>query len=288
MFELVRTKTKDDLYLHGLFLKGDKNKPAIIHTHGFQGDFFTQEFVRAIAKKLHENNTAFMTVQNRGESIESEIYTTHPNKVHRGGANFELLEEAYIDIDAWIKFLQEKGYKDIILQGHSLGTVKSVRYLFEGTHVDKVKKLILLAPFDIIQLAETATKGKWRGYLKVAEQKVKEGKGEETIPKEFLDAPMSYQTYVSHHKPSDLTFMYKFHDKSYEFPVLKKIQLPTRVIVGTKDIYFYPSNPDHPEEAIEIMKKNIKDFSCKLIENADHGYTGKEDEVANEVISFVK
>jgi predicted alpha/beta hydrolase family esterase len=35
------------------------------------------------------------------------------------------------------------------LQGHSLGTFKIVRYLFEGKYADKINKLILLAPFDI-------------------------------------------------------------------------------------------------------------------------------------------
>ena len=46
-------------------------------------------------------------------------------------------------------YLQKiQGYSEFILAGHSLGTIKSVRYLFEGEYADTIRSLILLAPFD--------------------------------------------------------------------------------------------------------------------------------------------
>lgn len=287
MFDLVSTVTKDNLYLHGLLIEGDKEKPAIIHIHGFQGDFFTNEFVMSIAREFKKNNVTFLTVQTRGTGIESELYTTTPSKGKVIGSSFELLEEAYIDIDAWIEFIQKKGYKNIVLEGHSLGTMKIVRYLFEGNNKEDIKKLILLAPFDIIQLAKQSTKGKWEEYLKIAEQKVEEGKGIEIIPNEFLDAKMSYQTYVSHHKKTDFEYMFAFHDKSYKFPILNQIKIPVKVIVGKNDPYFHPSNLKNPEEAINILSKNIKSFEYKLVENAGHIYTNQEEFVADEVFKFI-
>ncbi|MBI4097438.1 MAG: alpha/beta hydrolase [Candidatus Levybacteria bacterium] len=287
MYDLVRAETKDGLLLRGLYVPGDKNKPAVIHIHGFQGDFFTQEFPKKIAEKLHENNLAFIAVQNRGTGVESEIYTTTTKGWAAGGASFELLEEAYMDIDAWIKFLIDEGYKDIILQGHSLGTMKVVRYLFEGKRVDKVSKLILLAPFDIMQLFEDATKGKGKEYLGIAEQKVKDGRGKEIIPEHFLDAKMSYQTYVSHHKQDDFEYMFAVHNTSYGFPLLNKINIPVKIIVGTSDPYFNPANPGNPKEALDLLLKNIKKSEGKLIEGAKHGYEGYEDIVAEEVLNFV-
>lgn len=56
MYDLVRAETKDGLLLRGLYVSGDKTKPAVIHVHGFQGDFYTGEFVKRIAEKLHEEN----------------------------------------------------------------------------------------------------------------------------------------------------------------------------------------------------------------------------------------
>lgn len=288
MFDLVRAETKDGLLLRGLYVAGDKNKPAVIHIHGFQGDFYTQEFVKKIAEKLHENNTAFISVQNRGTGIESELYTNAPGYGRTGGSSYELLEEAYIDIDAWIEFLVKEGYREIILQGHSLGTMKITRYLIEGKHKDKVKKLILLAPFDIMWLLENATGRKWKEYLKIAEQKVKEGKGKEIIPEHFLDAKMSYQTYVSHHSNNEFEYAFAFHDKNYKFSLLNKTQIPVKVIVGDSDPFFHPSNLKNPQEAIEILRKNIKNFEEALIKGAKHGYEGYEDQVADEVFKFLK
>jgi pimeloyl-ACP methyl ester carboxylesterase len=287
MYDLPRVETRDKLLLRGLYVKGDKNKPAIIHVHGFQGDFFTNEFLKKIAEKLHEKNFGFVAIQNRGTGIESEIYAKNKKGLVYAGANFELLEEAYIDIDAWVKFLLDEGYKEIILEGHSLGTMKVVRYLSEGKYVGKIKKLILLAPFDIMQLLEDATKGKWPEYLKKAEQKVKEGKGRELIPEEYLDVKISYQTYVSHHKQDDFEKMFAVHDKNYKFPLLNKIQIPVKIIVGTEDPYFNPANPKDPQEALETLLKNIKNSEGQLIMGSGHGYEEYEDLVADGVLHFI-
>lgn len=286
MFKLVETATSDKLLLHGLFLDGDKDKPVVLHIHGFEGDFFTNNFVPTIAEKLRTGGFGFLAVQTRGLGSDYFVKTTNW-EWKRYGAHYELLEEAHLDIDAWVGFLLAQGYKNIILQGHSLGTMKITRYLFEGKYADKINKLILLAPFDIFQLAENATKGKWKEYLKIAEEKVTEGKGEEIIPKEYLDASMSYQTYVSHHKNTDFEHIFAFHDKDYGFPILRKIKLPVKAIVGTGDVFFHPANPKKPDEAMAILEKHLEKFDGKLIEGAGHSYEGYEDKVANEVSAFV-
>ena len=71
MYDLIRVKTEDGLLLNGLYSEGDKNKPAIIHIHGFEGDFYTNEFLVRIAQKLQENKLAFVLAQNRGTGIQS-------------------------------------------------------------------------------------------------------------------------------------------------------------------------------------------------------------------------
>lgn len=285
MFDLVQTTTTDNIRLHGLLVPGDISKPAVLHIHGFEGDFFTNGFINPEAKALHNDNITFLTVQTRGMASDYLFHTTD-DKWKRYGAHFEKHEEAYLDIDAWINFLKKQGYKKIILQGHSLGTVKIIRYLFEGSYPEVITKLILLAPFDNIYMAESFT-DKWKGQVKEAKQKVKDGKGEERTPKDWWDINISYQSYVSWLDDNDYTHMFNFHDKSYSFPLLNKIQIPVKVIVGTKDEFLHTSNPEHPEEAMEILKKNIKQFSYRLIEGAKHSYAGYEAEVVKEIMNFI-
>lgn len=286
MFDLVKTITKDDLILHGLFAPGEKKKTVLLHIHGFEGDFYTNEFTLAIAQKLYENRVSFLTVQTRGTGSEYLLKTTD-GQWKRYGAHFELLEEAYKDIDAWIEFLQKRGYTTIILEGHSLGTMKVIRYLFEGSYPSIIKKLILLSPFDHQYYLEKVAKSNWQDNLKITYSKIKEGRGEECLPPSFDHNPISYKTYVSWYKDTEVSRMFNFYNKSYTFSLLRKLSVPVKVIVGSKDEYFHPSNPNHPEAAIEIMKKHIKDFSYKLIENADHSFTGYEATVAHEVFDFI-
>ncbi len=204
------------------------------------------------------------------------------------GSHYEQLDEAHLDINAWIGFLLDKGYKKIILQGHSLGTIKVIRYLFEGKYKSKINKLILLCPFDKTFLIEKFTTRKYIQYLKQAKKKILEGKGDEIVPKNYGGFKLSYQTYLSWFDNNDLSHMFDLSIKNYKFPILNKINIPVHVIVGTNDEYFYQSDPKHPEIGFRILINNLKKGGGKLIKNATHSFAGYEKTVALEVLKFAK
>ncbi len=287
IFDLVKTTTEDNLYLHGLFKKGEKEKYAVLHIHEFEGDFFTNQFLTVEANGLLENNHSFLSVQTRGTGSEFEINTTEDNsKMY--GAHYELLKEAYLDIDAWIEYLIENGFHNIVLQGHSLGAVKAVRYLAEGAHTKYVKKLILLSPFDTHSLVEITTDGKYKEYLNMAKKKIEKGEGLDIIPESFINMRMSYQTFSSWLTMDHFGKMFNFADEENNFMLLNKIDIPVKAIVGREDALFHPMNPTDPQEAIDIMKLNIKDFEYKIIDGAGHDFINKEHDVANEILTFLE
>ncbi len=288
--ELVKTTTADNLILNGLYSKGDKNKSAVIFIHGFEGDFFSHRFIKQTADLLKQNGNAFVTVQTRGTGIKSEfIEADFEGRIV--GAHYELLEEAYLDIDAWIDFLTKEGYNNIVLAGHSLGTLKIIRHQFEGKHKDLVKKLILLCPFDKNGDAEVNSKGEWREVVKFAKQKASEGKGSEYVNSKIGDNyganSMSYQTFASWYHEDDLGCTFDFYIKDYDFPVLNSLEIPVHTIVGTKDEFLHLSNPENPQEAIDILLKNLKQGSAKLITGATHNFRGYEEIVASEILNFI-
>lgn len=285
--ELVKTITADKLVLNGFYCKGDTDKPLILYIHGYEEDFYTNSFIKSIGIKLQENKYAFLTVETRGSYHlnDLEVYG-EGSQTH--GAQKELLEQSYLDIDGWIKFAQAQGYKNIILQGYSLGAIKIVRYLFEGQNASSITKLILLCPFDSIYCIQAYTKGKYKEYIEDAKRNIQEGKGEELVPRDFDEIPISYQTYASWYSDSDMSHMFDFYDKNYDFPILNKVKVPVHIIVGTGDPFFHPSNPQHPEEAVNILLKNLKQGSGKLIKGATHSFAGYEDKVAEEILNFLK
>lgn len=287
MFDFVKAATKDGLILNGLFASGEKNKPVIIFIHGYSQDFFQNPFIYSIAKKLANQGIGFLSIQTRGTGTHLRTFTTS-KKARDTGAKFELLEESYLDLDAWISLLKYLGYQEIILMGHSLGSIKAVRYLFEGSYIESITKLILLSPYDKNFLIKDFTKGKVSDYLKLSKEKIKKGKAKDEIPPHFDAVPSTYGTYVSFYDPGQLSDMFSFHLQGYDFPILKKINIPTLMLVGKDDPYFNPSNSDHPQQALDILKSNIANFHGELIDVTKHRFLGKEDLIAEKILGFVK
>jgi predicted alpha/beta-fold hydrolase len=256
---LVKTCTSDGLYLHGYHVESSDKKTVLLLIHGLEGNFYEIEFVHTLSKELDRNDIGFLSVNTRGNGKITD-FNTKDDKIVTIGSWNELLEEAHLDISAWIEFLISENYENIILSGHSLGTFKVVRYLFEGKYADKIKKLILLAPFDI--------KTSFNTY------------GE--------SVNLSEQTKNSWINDSDFSKIFSFFDSNYSYPILNKIQIPVKIIVGSKDIFFHPSDLKHPENAMDILLKNIKNSDGIVIEDLDHSYNPYPEKMVDEVLKFIK
>lgn len=283
---LVKTATSDGLYLHGYYIPAPNKKQVVLHIHGFEGNFYENHFTHVLAAILQKNNIGFLAVNTRGNGKDTDFNTTDGKQV-RIGARYELLEDGHKDISAWIEFLISEGYKTIVLQGHSLGTYKVVRYLFEGKYKDRVSKLILLAPFDQKGCLLASGRTDIESFIKKAKEKILHGGGEGLITHEYADITISYKTFISWYNSGDFSKMFEFCTSDYDFPVLRKIKIPTKIIVGSKDEYFYCTNPQHPDEAMKILLANIKNSEGTIIPDAVHSFAPHEDVMAKEVLDFV-
>ncbi len=284
---IVRIATADGIYLHGYFQPGHDKRNALLHIHGFEGNFYENHFLDLLGEKLKAGNFTWLPVNTRGNGKDTD-FNTVDGGIRRIGARYELLEDAHLDIDAWVEFLLDQGYEKIVLMGHSLGTYKSVRYLFEGKHKDKIGKLILLAPFDKKALIQRYTKTPLEKLLVQAEDMVKQRKGDELITSEFDEISVSYKTYISWYKQDDLGRCFEFCSKDYDFPILQKIAIPTKIIAGADDEFFHASNPGDPDEAMTMVVRKLKQGSTLLIPNAVHSFAPHEDVVAIEVSGFLQ
>ena len=284
--KLVQVVTSDGLCIHGYYSPSSDKKYVVLNIHGLEGNFYENNFVHVLAKELEDSNIGFLTVNTRGNGKDTEFNTVNGD-YRRIGAKYELLEEAHLDISAWLNFLISEGYENIILQGHSLGTMKVVRYLFEGEYKDKVNKLILLCPLDKKGLVKASGREDLEKLLSMATDKVNEGKGKEIITKEFDDKELSFNTFISYYKQDGLGRVFEFSSPNYDFPILKQIPIPTKIIVGSKDEYFYVTDKDHPEKAMDILLKNIPNSEGIIIKNAVHSFKPYGEEMAKEVSKFV-
>lgn len=282
MFDLVEMHTEDKLILHGLFVAPKNDNPTMIYLHGWEGNFYQNRFIKSIAATLESKGYGFLSIRTRSSDLISELPTTDGKWMKAGSWN-QKLEDAHIDISAAVKFLKDEGYNNIILSGHSLGTMKVVRYLFEGKYRAEIQKLVLISPFDNAFILYAGGEQEQLEKLKIAKQHINAGFGEEFISGGFAYTNMSWKTFASWGNMDDFGKMWWFSNKEYDFPVLTKINIPVRTVIGSIDEHVYDK-----EEAMNIMKKYIKNFDYQIIENALHSYLGFEDELAKIIYDFVK
>src|SRR3989344_7937707 len=111
-YPIVQVKTRDNLWLYGLYLCADKNETVFINIHGTASNFYEEYFIEVFANAFLEKNISVLSTNNRGAGVYDPY--------QKSGAAVEKFENCLTDIDAWIEFAISEKYKEIILSGHSL------------------------------------------------------------------------------------------------------------------------------------------------------------------------
>lgn len=290
----VRVFTDDGLELNGLFClptKARKNKTAVLHIHGFNGNFYQERFVDHIADRLTEYGFAFLTVNTRGHDYTSYFTRkTDSGLIYsRMGGALDVFEECIYDVKAWIDFLEVQGFRSVILEGESLGTVKVAIYQHQ-TQDKRVHGLVLMSPLDHIGLQKSALKDKYDEAINVARQMIVMKKAEEFMPMIYCplwQSPISAKTYISAFDPSAKSGIFNFHDPNARFKELSTIKCPILATYGTVEEAVVGNRV---EEALSIIKKRtVSSPKCDtaLIHGAPHNYLGYEKDVSTLVKNWV-
>ncbi len=288
--ELVRITTKDGLELHSLLFEPSRKViSALIHVHGWNGNLYENKFIDFVAKEVVGKGFAFLTFNNRGTGFITDLIRRKKGKVEyvKIGGSVERLEDCVIDIKATVDFLSKRGYKKIILQGHSTGCQKITLYQYR-TRDKRVKGLIELAPVDDAALVKRLLGKKYEKSLKIVKSMIKEGKDEWPIPK-WISFTNSYgkivmltaKRYLDIADPQTLGG--RLFDYSGKLKEIKNIGCPVLAIFGSKDEYEYK-----PEEKLKILMMNVKNCDIKLIKNASHGFVGFETNLSRLIGSWLK
>ena len=122
--EIVKFKAKDDIYLDGFLNKCEEKRNSIlIQIHGMTSNCFKNRD-RQIAEKIKDVGIDTLVFNNRGSDVVR--YLKSENATLLGGMAYEKVEDCYFDIVGAIEYVLTLGYKEIYLQGHSLGSTKVV------------------------------------------------------------------------------------------------------------------------------------------------------------------
>ncbi len=288
--EKVDFLATDGIELSGILYNGkEKNKKIILSIHGMASNCMkTRDTI--IAKNANENNIDYFCFNNRGSEIVKYISKNINGKKEKqlAGTAYEDVLESYEDIVGAILKLKELGYKDIYLQGHSLGCTKIVytyNELLEEKETDilnSIKGVILLSLIDIPMAIKVYTGEKFEKYLKLAEEK--ENKLE-LMPTSSFIHPISVKTFLRYARDNkDIDFAK--YGKDNELKKLNNIKAPLFMRWGNDNEMILQKADELVSMVSNLIQNENKDIN--YIDGANHSYNEKEEILAKEIIEFIK
>ncbi|MBO4293759.1 MAG: hypothetical protein J5881_05180 [Clostridia bacterium] len=283
--EQINFQATDGVLLNGFLHKSDiQTKKVIVAVHGMGSNCFKNRDL-AIAQKSIQNGIDYFGFNNRGSELARYLKKTINGKTEKilAGTGYEDALDGYYDVLGAIKKVKELGYTEIYIQGHSLGSTKTL-YTYkklkeENNEILKdIKGLILLSLVDINTVMKEYLGPKFPHYLEFAENKEKEGHLKYLMPADSFIHPISVRTYLRYLRD------YKEIDID-DYNAVSIIDIPVFMRWGTvKEMTIYK-----PDELVDKVSKKIehnnKDINC--IWGANHSFDNYEEKLAEEIVDFV-
>ena len=288
MLKRIYFSTEDQIELVGLLeIPENPTNKVVISVHGMQSNCLKQRET-ILSENITKSGIAYFAFNNRGAEVMTYTKKISGEKNLNGGVVYEDVLDGYYDIKAAINKMCELGFEEIYLQGHSLGCTKIVyayNKLKQENNIDNIKGIILLSLVDIPDCQKYDLGNKYNEMMQYAEVKEKEGKERELMPEESFDHPISVKSYLRYFKYNQDIDFAKFSDKDYEFIELNNIQIPLFLRWGN----VYELVIQNLDDLVKFLKSKIKNDKLDIgyIDGADHGYTGKEKLLAEQIIKFI-
>ena len=291
--EKIYFEAEDGVELAGLLHTSEKAEEheVIISVHGMGSNCFKKRD-DIIAKKMTDNGISYFSFNNRGQGIIN-TFRKNGEKILQGTV-FEDVEESYNDIVGAIKHLKSIGYTSFHIQGHSLGSTKTV-YTYnrlksnnENEILNSIKSVILLSLVDLIDVMNyMILSNPETDIVKMATEKELEGDEDYIIETNTPFMPyVSTRTFLRYYKYNGEINFARYSDKTYAFDKLNNINVPLFMRWGNnKELISLPA-----DEVVNICKSKINNERSDIdfIDGATHNYIGKEDILAGQILNFIK
>lgn len=291
--ERVDFLATDGIQLNGFIYKSSEkiSNRVILAVHGMSSNCLEKRD-EVISKKVNENNIDYFCLNNRGSELVKYIRRNISGKKEKmlGGTSYEDVLEGYEDIIGAILKLKEMGYENIYLLGHSLGCTKIV-YTYNELKQDdddilnNIKGIILLSLIDIPSTLRIYLRDKLDTYISLAEEKERTGLKNELMPKDAFIHPISVKSFLRYARDNKEIDFAKYSEEN-DFEILNNISIPLMMRWGNNNEMILQSADEIVRNVNDKIINNKKDIG--YIDGADHGYTDKEEMLAEQVINFIK
>ena len=271
--------TVDGLMLPMVHFESKVKDICVICIHGMCGTIVDNYFATVWGKVLSEKNIGFIYEHNRGHSIENDIVMMD-GSFKRYGCMYEIFEDCIYDIDLAIQTAKDKGYKRIILLGHSYGCNKVIYYYYKK-HPNILGIILASAP-DMIS-SHLLLEPDYKELLSEAKKNIDNNEPTKLLHKMIEDYMyMSSLTYYNwYNENSNLDNLPVISNKEH-WEQFETIDVPILTFSGSNEEDYY--------QHLDLLKDralNCKNFEYKIIDNTGHTYKNKEKEIANFIFNWI-
>jgi hypothetical protein len=268
--ELVSVLTEDRVRLDGFIVRSGfasqpqnslHNVQAAVLVHGLSGNFYQSSLLRQFANELANNGVVPLLINTRGHDYLNS--TTRMGRATTLGAAVEVVDECRFDLYAWCQFLVDRGFDQILLLGHSLGSIK---ILYSQAHLPHpcVTRLAAYSPTKLSYNSLLGSTGgaRFSHWIMQCQQAVAENRGDDLM---FVDFP--FPTWMSAH-----AYLNKYsHPDRYNWLTFREqISIPVAAIFGEREM---EENPAFQAMKPDLAKLNQPNFTIHFIPHADHFYS---------------
>ena len=281
--------TKDRIPLAGaLFEPEKKTNVAAIWLGGLTSRFYgSLDRTKILAQAFTREGIALAIFNHRGSGTVTEANKVIKNQKKHVilGTAFEVFEQCTDDIEAYVAWLRRRGYRKIILLGHSTGANKAAYYYYRTKGRGLVGIGLLGAVSDIPPFKKEFG-ARFAKALEWSRAAVKKGRSRELMPETLSrGAIWTAQRFLSLVAEGMNEDTFPYYDPSRAFYWTKNINIPFAVVMGERDEFAYRPMP----EIVDVFKKNIPAhyLTTKIIARADHGFGDTEKQLASFLIGWM-
>jgi len=291
-FTLEEIVTRDGLLHQGILAEPrKKSKRALVYVSGLGSTFYGGVArLEALAHAALRQNVAFASFNTRGHDIvaglkKKDAAVPSGYGFTLGGEAFERFEESPEDIRAVLDFLAAKGYRDVILTGHSTGANKVLYYMYTEKDV-RVKGLGLLSPVSDIPGQRKKLGRKFDTVLHTVKTLAKKTP-DALLPRDLVGGSLyTAQRYVSLFESGSAEDVFPYYHSKPSFQELGSVRVPLLVLIGDQDEYL-----DRPVQdfvaSFHTHANATPQFTAAVLAGGSHSFLGREQEYADSIMDWI-
>ena len=292
--ELVEFKTEDGLTLPGLLHDAGGDEVMIyLHGNGSSSVFYDQGEVRLFAEALAKKGVSSLFFNNRGAHLIKMLTRTTKGESAREfhGMAFEKIKDCVHDIDGAISFLKDRGYTELSLMGVSTGANKICVYHHYKPDNEIKRNVLICGGDDAGTYYDLFGEEKFKKLLQVSDQKISNGNADELATELLTGMIISYGSLKDILNPDGDYYVFPFLEALTDLEISTKplfrhyasVKSSSLVVYGDQDEYVLVDI----KKVIDRLKEHQPEFSYKIIDGANHVFSGKEAELADTITNWL-